>query len=267
MKRFLSRIWIYLDFYAKADTIYRIHPPFLYHLLRKTFDRTRIFYDFDLLWQIRDKLKRSHEKIPDSSFSIRHGQHHLSLAQFSKKALHPPEDLHQLYRLVQFLKPQRILELGAGPGLSSSCLALANAVGMVSSIDGNPYFGKISNEIFRDFQIKNAQFIVAEFDSYFSHSADQSFDFVMLDGDHRYEAVLKNLKMIRDRIQERSCVVVDDIHWSSGMYRAWKELRETSGASCTLETTRWGILFFNPNLTPGHYIWIPQFWKPWQKYI
>ena len=48
------------------------------------------------------------------------------------------------------------------------------------------------------------------------------FDLVFIDGNHRYEATLKYFELLKNNLSDKSIVVLDDIHWSSGMRRAWR---------------------------------------------
>jgi len=57
------------------------------------------------------------------------------------------------------------------------------------------------------------------------------------------------------RLDEKSVVVVDDIHWSVEMEKAWEELCRHPLVYGSVDLFRCGILFFDPALNRQHFIW------------
>ena len=50
--------------------------------------------------------------------------------------------------------------------------------------------------------------------------------FVLDDGDHRFEAMMRTFRLIFPKLSAHGVMVFDDIGWSEGMKRAWAEIRE-----------------------------------------
>jgi len=62
--------------------------------------------------------------------------------------------------------------------------------------------------------------------------------------------------------QKNKVLIVDDINWSDGMARAWKEIKQMPGVS-TLDLYKMGIVIRNGNLKEDlHIKYIPRILKP-----
>ena len=75
-----------------------------------------------------------------------------------------------------------------------------------------------------------------------------------LDANHRYEATLKYFECCLKEIHENSVMVVDDIHWSSEMSKAWRQLCKHEQVRVSMDLFQLGILFFDKKLPKKHYI-------------
>lgn len=254
-----------LEYWWNADTIYRLHSPALYKIADQVFDNSDHYYDFDLLEQRYYTLLQNREIIKRDPFSSLRNQDGRILGEFAAKALHHPDELKKLYRLVRLYQPKRILELGSCLGLSTLCLSLASPSAHVIGVEGNEQFASIANSILKSQE--NTRILHSRFDQYLDSIQDDQFDFILLDGDHTYSSTIKMIQKLIPFLEESSIILMDDIHWSEGMYKAWKEISNWSEFSSSLETLRWGILFTDKSLTPGKYKLIPTAYKFWQKYL
>ena len=48
-------------------------------------------------------------------------------------------------------------------------------------------------------------------------------------------------------MRNKSIIVLDDIHWSKEMYKAWKEIKNNKNVKCSIDAFYFGILFFDAN--------------------
>lgn len=201
--------------------------------------------------------------IPECDFSRLHQQANKRVCDFAAKAISKPAHYELLYRLSYFLKPQHCLELGSGLGLSGLALALANRGHNVLSIEGNNYFTNYCKKIFEKFNIQNIEVIHLPFSEFLDGADLGLYDLVFLDGDHTYASTIAYSKAILKSTPANSVLVLDDIHWSREMYRAWKELIRCPEVRCSVETQRLGFLFKSPEITKGHFTYLPYWLKPW----
>jgi predicted O-methyltransferase YrrM len=178
-----------------------------------------------------------------------------------------------------------ILELGTSLGISTLALALAAPDRRVISVEGSPELAAIAGENLRKHGARNAEVICMEFSESLSHliSLGTRVEMAFIDGNHRGEALANYVKTIR-KMGEEMIIVADDIRMNSDMSTMWQILSgdqqtrtdmrsQTLRASTTgtigdsetlqginlqpapvsVETFRFGMLFFLRNITPGHY--------------
>jgi predicted O-methyltransferase YrrM len=71
-----------------------------------------------------------------------------------------------------------------------------------------------------------------------------AFDFVLIDGDHRGEALKSYFQTIKPRLSQNAIVMIDDIRWSEDMFKAWKDILHDDTVTCSLDYFKFGLLFF-----------------------
>ena len=55
--------------------------------------------------------------------------------------------------------------------------------------------------------------------------------------------------------KEKSVVIIDDIHHSAEMKKAWEEIIKHELVYGSIDLFRCGILFFEPSLGKQHFVW------------
>lgn len=260
-----GRLKIAVSYYVRAKTRYHLHSPFLSQLVTAVFcSRTAPEA------QIRMKAYRNLVNhytdcgLGDSPFATLHRQVGLSIARFAARASSPMRQCEQLYRLAGWLNPQSVLELGTGCGMGTLALSLGAASAHIASVEGNPELVAFCAPQFEAMGLKQVHFVSADFDAFLAKSAHRPWDLVYLDGNHQLEPTLRYVRALLERPVDKLCLVIDDIHHSPEMYRAWDLLTREQSIRCSLETLRLGFLFADQALTPGRFTWIPYAYKPWQ---
>ena len=72
----------------------------------------------------------------------------------------------------------------------------------------------------------------------------ETIDFAFIDGNHRYEPTLKYFEMLLGKSTDQSIFIFDDIYWSEGMCKAWKEIIARPEVTVSIDLYRMGIIFF-----------------------
>ena len=124
-----------------------------------------------------------------------------------------------LYHLAQEMKPSRIVELGVQTGRSTAHLALGAPEATVYAVDPDKWdltdiFDHCSNIVFfeeysQDF---NTDYLTG------------GIDILFIDSDHTYEQVMTEWTKFSPFVQKDGVVLLDDIHYSEDMEKAWNEL-------------------------------------------
>ena len=69
-----------------------------------------------------------------------------------------------LIRLIQYLKPENILELGTSVGMGTACLSLGNPQSTITSLEGCPEPAGVVNNLFKEFGLTNIKVVVGPFE-------------------------------------------------------------------------------------------------------
>ena len=178
------------------------------------------------------------------------------LSDIAAKSLAPPL-LAQLYtRIIKQLKAETIIELGTSLGITTLYLALRNEAQVVT-LEGNKAVADIAITNFEFFDKKNISVIHGNIDKTLKEALFnmRKVDFVLMDANHRYEPTMRYFDIVSKRVKEKSIVIIDDIHRSAEMSKAWKEISNHELVYGSIDLFRCGILFFEPSLTRQHFVW------------
>ncbi len=65
--------------------------------------------------------------------------------------------------------------------------------------------------------------------------ADNSVDFVFVDGEHYYEPTMRDAALLIPKVREEGVIVFDDISWNDDMERAWSDLARRPDCRLAIE--------------------------------
>ena len=77
---------------------------------------------------------------------------------------------------------------------------------------------------------------------------DSAFDFVLLDGNHSYEATVRYVNLLLSQNNPPAVIILDDIYWSKGMTKAWSEIIARPDFQLSLDLFELGILLCRPGM-------------------
>ena len=121
-----------------------------------------------------------------------------------------------MYHLVKNSNLKTVLEIGFGRGYSTFCMAKAmcdnNISGEITTVD--PNFNKdFLNQLYNIFPkewFEKINFVQSTAEEFYNKNLDKKYDFIYIDGDHRYEAVKKDWDFAKDHFDK--FVLFDDYH-------------------------------------------------------
>ena len=247
----------YVTHWLDAVDEHSIHSPFFFEFYKVVNDKTPIFGSEEIE-EVRTKLLNN--PYPIEFIELGSGKESISkkekLSSIAGKSLAPPA-LAQLYvRIVKFLKAETIIELGTSLGITTLYLAMRNEAQVVT-LEGNKAVADVAMTNIEFFEKKNITVI----DGNINHTLKEALfnirkvDFALMDANHRYEPTLHYFDLISKRVKEKSIVVIDDIHRSQEMARAWEEIRKHELVYGSIDLFRCGVLFFEPSLGKQHFVW------------
>ncbi len=255
----LRILWDYLIFRlnSKPRKGYGIHSPFLFELYTKVIDAEIQSEFFDVIENTRKELKNSTDYI--NSFQFGAGSNYKNnthrVKDIAKAAPVSPSLGKLLFRLVNYFKPENIIELGTSLGLSSLYLAAANPDSNVFTIEGNKELSAIAQTNVKKVGLENISFICGDFSDKFPELLNgiNRVDFAFIDGDHSEESTIKNFHLLKSKSWENTVIVIDDIRWSRGMFKAWKLIVSDNDVGISLDLFRCGVVFFRKGIVKQHF--------------
>ncbi len=178
-----------------------------------------------------------------------------SVAALVKTAAQSPKYAELLYRLLKYFDYKVVVELGSSLGLSTLYLAKANPQGKVYTIEGDKAVFETASSLSFS-QASNIIAINALFDEALPKLLNDlgTVDMVYIDGNHSYEATLRYFELLLPYLNENSLLVFDDIYWSEGMTRAWREIVAHQAAQYTIDLFQLGLVFFKPVKVKQHFV-------------
>lgn len=145
---------------------------------------------------------------------------------------------------------RNILELGTSLGINTLYLASERDC-RVSTFEGSSTIADVARGVFQTAAATNIKIIEGNIGSTLPDhlKATGEIDFIFIDANHRYQPTIAYFNLLVSYTHEKSVIVVDDIHYSDEMEKAWTEIKKHPRIHHTIDLYRCGILLFNPSVT------------------
>lgn len=256
----LKSVLKYINYRLTAYTEHDLHSPFMYNFYMELIKNKHPFNDFEKLHTIRTQLQNDSTTIEVTDFgagSRKLNSNKRAINQITKHGIAQKKQAEFLYRLINKFNPTNVVELGTSVGLTSLYLAKVNAKSTLYTIEGCPNLFQFSKELFKENGIKNIQSINGNFNDEFPKllSSLNTLDVLYIDGNHAYKPTMNYFKMALEKRNANSIFIFDDIYWSDGMEKAWKEICAHPDVSLSLDLFYFGIVFFRTeNKNKEHFV-------------
>jgi predicted O-methyltransferase YrrM len=244
---------MYFDFFKyyfiHSTNQHGIHSPFIFDFYRKIIKNKKVEIDFTAIENLRKDLKNNDLEIAITDFGAGVKGKKLNarkISDIAQKALKKPKYSQLLYRIVRFLKPKTIIDLGTSLGITTAYFAKANPEATIFSFEGCPNTANIAKQNFKNLGLKNIEVIVGNLDNTLRLKIDEIdvLDFAFFDANHRYEPTIDYFNLCLKKINDKSVFIFDDIYWSEEMKQAWVEIKAHSKVKITVDLFFVGIVFF-----------------------
>lgn len=247
----LFRVISYAKYFWRSSNNNYIHSPFVYEWLSAV--KTNIpSKEYKIISDYRQSLAS------DTIVKSFAGKKPVSVSQrYALTSIHRYYG-QVLYQTANYLKAQNIVELGTSLGVSTLYLSLTRHLSALDTIDADDTALAIAKKGFEPLEISS------KIDFHHGNFSDilpqilrkrETIDLVYIDGDHSYRATLENVDMMLSKLNTSAVIILDDIRWSSDMYRVWEYLCTYSQFNYTIDFGRIGLLFHIQNKSPKqHFI-------------
>lgn len=244
----ISNAFRYLKYALKAKDEHSLHSPFLFELYENAIKQSASFYKFKNIEQVRLQMLSSKETIEvlDLGAGSRVSKsNQRKVSDIAEHAVKPAKYGQLLFRLVNYFKPQTIIELGTSLGITTSYLASVNSNSKIFTFEGSPEIAKIARSNFKALGLENIELLEGNFDETFPVKLRDinEVDLAFVDGNHQKEPTLKYFEQLLAKSHNDTVLVFDDIHWSGGMEEAWNEIKADERVTVTLDFFYLGLVF------------------------
>lgn len=246
------QVFSYLSYWLNAVDEHSLHSPFFFDFYTRVVKGKSPSHP--AAEKLRVKLLNDKRTIDiDDPGSKKSGRRNIrDIAQTSLSR----SQYSALYsRIISKYECKNVLELGTSLGINALYLGSDPAV-KVTTIEGSKAISEISQLTFDFAKAKNIRLIEEFIDDSLPKLLEtaRKIDFVFIDANHTYEATVGYFNLLLKAIHHKSVVVIDDIHYSSEMERAWNEIKANPLVHSSADLYRCGILFFDPSLNKQHVI-------------
>lgn len=247
----------YVDYFITAKNLHGLHSPFVYNLAKDVIYNKGHYYAYEEIEQLRNQLLNSTKSIQVKDFgagSRVNNNTEKKISQIAKNAAKPAKYAQLIFRLCDFFQPKVALELGTSLGITSAYIAKANENTILHTFEGCPETSKVAALNFNLLNATNVKQHVGNFDDTLPPflSNVSTIDFAFLDGNHRYQPTIDYFNQLVPYFSSGSCVVLDDIHWSKEMERAWDYVKNHDAVTLTIDLFFVGLVFFDTSRPKEH---------------
>lgn len=248
----------YLRYARKAKTEHSIHSPFMYQFV------TEVVYGATARALTAPIEKRRTALLADpreievtdlgAGSQLDKGNKR-KVARIAKNAVKSRKYSELLFRLVQRVGDNKVIELGTSLGITAAYMAKGAPHANIITMEGCPQTASIAQETFDALHLDNVELVVGAFEENFPTvlKEKEPANLIFFDGNHRYEPTLEYFNQALPYVGDSTLFVFDDIHWSVEMRRAWEKIKAHEAVSATIDLYFMGLVFFKPELQKQHY--------------
>lgn len=238
-----------------------IHSPYLFHLVRFVMRDRNPFYCFRSIEQQRELLLRCEDTLDVTDYGSQGSPEgtHLSrrVCDIARWHLEGPRMGQLFFRIVNFMsqdrkRPLNIIELGTSLGITTAYLASADSRNRVLTMEGSESVLRIAKGVWRALKIENIAWLQGNIDTLLVR-AHEKVDLAYLDANHTYEATMRYANRLLELLDEKGILVIDDIHYSQEMERAWIALKSDPRVTTTMDLYHCGLAFVDSHYLKRHY--------------
>jgi predicted O-methyltransferase YrrM len=250
----------FITYWLDAVDAHSLHSPFLYNLYTNVIHSKSKENDerFKLIEQIRNTLLKDKRVIQVSDFGS--GSHVLKnssrqIRDIARTGLSPAKYSNIYAQLVSYFKCKTIFDLGTSFGINTLYLAVWNK-NKVTTFEGSTEVAAIAQQSFEKINAKNIRIVQGNLDTTLLPEIQltETIDLVFMDANHRYEPTLRYFECLIQKMSNQGIIILDDIHYSPEMERAWNDLKKHARVRASADLYRSGILFFDPSLNNQHVV-------------
>jgi predicted O-methyltransferase YrrM len=244
----------YLSYWLDAVDEHSLHSPFYFDFYTNVVNGKSNTEGYAAIERLRYKLISDTRPITVDDYGTGDNEQR-RISDIATSSLSPQRYSALYARMVHHFKAQTILELGTSLGINSLYLGLKKDT-KVTTFEGSNELADLASLTFEFANAKNINIVRGNIDVTLPDYLQtvRKIDLAFIDANHTYSATLKYFEQILPKLKENSVVVLDDIHYSPEMHKAWNAISQHRLVYGSADLFRCGILFFDPSLNKQNVI-------------
>lgn len=225
-----------MQHYLTATRVDVLHSPFVFELYQNCIAKESSLNPYQNIEKIRGNLRSVQTEITFEDFGASQNSRKVKVKDLANQHLKPARIAQILNRIILFKKFQNVLELGTSLGISS-CYLANSPQSFLTTIEGSKAVWQQAQNTFEQANLTSKiNSLQGTFDQVLPEvlAENPRFDCIFIDGNHSYEATTRYVEMLSPYLSENGLLILDDIYWSPGMTKAWKETRKKFTVSIDL---------------------------------
>ena len=242
----------YLHYYLTASNGkgHGIHSPFVFGFIQHVLNDKKDYPCYSTVEQKRKDLLNNETLIEVEDFgagSTVIKSHKRVVKDIAASSLKTKKYAQLLFRIANYYKPKKILELGTSFGISSAYLASADNIPEVHTCEGASPIACVANRNFKELGLRNIHLTEGDFTETLPSLLTKldKIDLAFVDGNHRKEPTLNYFHQLLNHSTGSTILIFDDIHWSAGMEEAWAMIKKHSSVTVTIDLFFIGIVILS----------------------
>jgi len=249
------RIFKYIkhQFYRRYRNGRRIHSPYLFELVHEVVFNASKKVVPEQIREVHRQLRSDTTRIPvgiSGAGSKVSPSEKRSVGSFVRRSSISSKYGALLYRINRWFRPETIIELGTGLGISTLYLASGSPKTTLHTIEANAERAIFSRGVIKRCGLDRVKVHRGGFEQKLKELKPDLKERLVafVDGEHRYESTIENVKYLVSLAGDEAVIIMDDIYWSKGMHRAWKEVISWPEVRVSVDLFHLGILLLRKDL-------------------
>jgi len=252
----IYRIKQYFKFLFRSTNQHGVHSPFVYNLVTKCFYDKKKYQEYTKIENYRKELLKNKSTIANTEIEAESSitkQQTQVISHIAKTISASKSRTKLLFRLVNYLECNSILELGTSLGVRSQAMSLGNPQGQITAIGGCPNISAFLNASFKQQHLDNIEVINGNIPKITEGLKSNTYDFVFFDDNHNKVETLKSFEALLPTTHNDTVFIFDAIHTSKSKTEAWEVIKQHPKVSVSIDTYHWGFVFFRTEQQKEHF--------------
>ena len=275
--------WVKHQLTARNTGGHGVHSPYLFEWVRMVMSDKNSYYAWRKIEECRNKMLSDNRevefvdygsgRVQGESGQVKTGSGDWrKVSDIAKSSLAKKKYAQMLARLVHWLgtsyslenssetacglefRGLNIVELGTSLGVTTAYLAAVDSRNKVVTYEGCPAVAKIAQANWKSLGINNIECKVGEIDVEKLDKELERVDVAFVDANHTYASTRAYINILFGKMHAKSVLVLDDIHHSAEMERAWREICDDERVTSTMDLYQMGLVFFDKHYWKRHYV-------------